>query len=82
MNKMSKSNYIPTYKDEIGFEPVKNPELNFYYHLSWAYKGAKFCLTKINDDGTGEVYTGKTNNKTIKIKLADLRHIRFRKNKF
>jgi len=76
------SNYTPTDKDEMPFTPVKEPKLNFYYHLSWSYKGAKFCLTKINEDGTGEVWTGKTNNKTIKIKLADLRHMRMRKNKF
>jgi hypothetical protein len=76
------NNYVITDKDEIGFAPVKDPQLNFYYHLSWAYKGSKFCLTKINEDGTGEVWTGKTKNKTIKIKLSDLRHIRMRNNKF
>jgi hypothetical protein len=76
------SNYTRTDKDEMEFTKVTEPQLNFYYHLTWAYKGAKFCLTKINTDGTGEVWTGKTKDKTLKIKLADLRHIRMRKNKF
>jgi hypothetical protein len=76
------SNYTKTDDDKMPFTRVKEPQLNFYYHLSWGFKGARFCLTKINKDGTGEVWTGKTKNKTIKIKLEDLRHIRMRKNKF
>lgn len=71
------SNKIRTDKNKLPFKIVETPELNHYYHLTWAYSGAKFCLTEIHTDKIhGTVWTGKTNNKYFKIKLADLRHIR------
>jgi hypothetical protein len=70
------SNYQKTSESIEPFDKVDEPMINSYYHLSWAYKGARFCLTKINNDGTGEVWTGKTKNKYFPIKLDDLRKCR------
>jgi hypothetical protein len=70
------NNYTPSNQIQYKYNTVQSPTVGMYYHLSWAYKGARFCLTKIIDDTYGEVYTGKTKNKTLKIKLSDLRELR------
>jgi hypothetical protein len=46
------------------------------YHLSWAYKGAKFILKEIVNESECMVWTGKTNNKLLKVKTKDLLHLR------
>ena len=63
-------------KIDDSFEMVTKPEVNYYYHLSWAYRGAKFCLTAILDDKEGIVWTGRKKNKYLKINLSDLRHLK------
>jgi hypothetical protein len=70
------SNYSKTGEH---FEKVLFPEVGFSYHLSWAYKGAKFQITKIIDDVYCEVWTGNTKNKYLKVKIDDLRHLKNRK---
>ena len=56
------------------FEEVIFPEIGKWYHLTWAFKGAKFKLLRI-DGENGIVWTGETKNKELSIKLSELRHL-------
>ncbi len=52
------------------------PIIGRSYHLSWAYKGARFILKEIVNESECMVWTGKTNNKLLKVNIADLLHLR------
>lgn len=77
---MSRENqFTPAYKIEEPYDKVQVPVIGKSYHLSWARKGARFILEDIIDTTYCNVYTGHTNNKTLKVKISDLRHCRGQK---
>ena len=72
------SKWTPVEKARMPFRKVNEYVIGKTYHLSWAYKAAKFKLIKVLDDTYGLVDNPKYKRKDgpLKIKLEDLRHIR------
>lgn len=49
------------------------------YHLKWARRGARFLLRRYDlKAGTAVVWTGKTNNRELEVKITDMLHNRKR----
>jgi len=67
--------HTPLHLSKTKFDEVLIPEIGNWYHLTWAFKGAKFQLKSIEKD-KGVVWTGKTKNKLMQINLKDLRHLK------
>lgn len=68
--------YTPTNRAEIIFNPVSNPTIGKIYHLSWAYKGAKFRLRKIEFPYAYMDNPKHKRDTLLKVNLSDLRDIR------
>lgn len=72
---MKAGNLLPIDKTPQSFDVVQVPDIGKKYHLSWAYRGAKFKLVEILNEKQCKVHTGQS-NKILTVNIADLRHLR------
>ncbi|MEM6737414.1 MAG: hypothetical protein AAF620_15240 [Bacteroidota bacterium] len=70
------SKFTPCDKAAQEFDKVRNPKMGEIYHVSWAFKGAKFKLKRIEGNLAYLDNPKYKRKELLKAKLEDLRALR------